>query len=188
MTYNIYLGNPYRFRYRWQDLCFAVQALFNQVVANHDEFNGVMVRSTMDPPNISPGELLIYVLESPLESLVGLHFGNTFGGPGVGGMTGWDSNSPIVGSEVYVSVQDVPRLLADLIFHEAMHNKLRWSDQQLHNHPSLGLAASPVQPPLNAGNIQLMMPALSVERPQWLGGWALMNDPLRGVEDVSGAP
>ena len=30
----------------------------------------------MDPPNISPGELLIYVLESPLESLVGLHFGN----------------------------------------------------------------------------------------------------------------
>ena len=105
MTY-IYLGNPYRFRYRWRELCFAVQALFNQVVANHDS---VMVRSTMDPPNISPVELLIYVPESPLGSLVGPHFGNTFGGPGVGGMTGWDSNSPIVGSKftlVFKASQD----------------------------------------------------------------------------------
>ena len=108
-----------------------MQALFNQVVANHDSLTSAMVRSTIDPPNISPVELLIYVLESPLESLVGPHFGNTFGGPGVGGTTGRDSNSPIVGSEVYVSFQSIPRQLADLIFHEAMHNKLRWSDQQL---------------------------------------------------------
>ena len=60
------------------------QALFNQVVANDDSLTSVMMRSTMDPLNISPVELLIYVLESPLESLVGPHFGNTFGAPGVG--------------------------------------------------------------------------------------------------------
>jgi hypothetical protein len=169
VTYNIYLANPYRSSYRWQQLCFAVQALFSRVVVNHSWFTGVRVKSTADLPNVSPFELLIYVLESPDRALVGPNFGNTFGGPNVGGMTGWDSSSPIVGSEVYIQGRN-PRQVADLIFHEALHNKLRWTDSQLHSHPSQGLAASPIQPPLNAGNIQLMMPALSATRPQWLGG------------------
>ena len=181
-TYNIYLGNPHRIRYRWRDLCFAVQALFNPVIANVSGYNKVMVYSRMDRPQMSPVELLCYVLPSPLEALVGPNFGNTFGGPSVGGLTGWNSNGAETGSEVYISENwGGPQRLAGVIYHEFLHNKLRWTDAQLHNHHALGLAPSPINPPQTAQDISLMAGALKTNRPQWLGGWDLVSDPLHGL-------
>lgn len=199
-------------RFQWHALCVAVQALFNQAIVGHHWFHHVMVRSTMDCPRAAPSwqgdgstlgdmaactasspimqdwELLIYVLPSPLEGLVGVHFAQTWGGPNVGGQTGWNNNSPLVGSEVYASaVSGGTQGLADVIFHEAMHNKLRWGDNQLHNSlPSQpgGLRRSPMQPPLSQGDIALMRPKISVKRPQWLGGWRAASDPIHGLKTL----
>jgi hypothetical protein len=65
-----------------------------------------------------------------------------------------------------------------------MHNKLHWGDVQLHGSAGGGdLASASVSAatPLNHRNITLMAGVLGTNRPQWTGGCAALNDPLRGL-------
>ena len=79
-----------------------------------------------------------------------------------------DPNPPQI-SEVYVSGNFPPRKLANIAFHELMHNKTRFSDAHLHKHPSKGLAQSPTlaSHQLTQGNIDLLKPLLQTPRQQF---------------------
>jgi hypothetical protein len=114
------------------------------------------------------------VLPNSGASVVAGAFG---GSTGVGGLTAW-STAKGTGSEVY-TYSAMPADVANLIFHEALHNKLHYGDTQLHQQG--GLAGSPVNPPQRRSDVALMRQGLPLTRPQWLGGWAAFNDPLRGL-------
>jgi hypothetical protein len=130
-----------------------------------------------DPGTIQNTELLIYFVRSSLESIVSSLPGYRGGGGTGDGLTAWAGSQ--TASEVYVS--NSRSYLAEMAFHEAMHNKLHLGDSALHALD--GLARSPVaagQRP-SANNITRMRAALSREQPQWTGGWSAFNDPLRGI-------
>ena len=171
--YRIYLGNPVGMQYWWNDLVIAVRDLFLPVIA-HTQWDAVSVHSTMSSPALRPTDLLVYVLPNSGASVVATAFGSPSGG---GGTTAW-STAKGTGSEVY-TYNATPADVANLIFHEALHNKLHYSDTQLHAQG--GLAASPVSPPQRRSDIALMRHGLPLTRAQWLGGWAAINDPLRGL-------
>lgn len=79
-----------------------------------------------------------------------------------------DPNAPQI-SEVYVSGNFPPRKLANIAFHELMHNKTRFTNAQLHNHPNDGLAQSPTNEShqLTQANIKLLQPFLQTRREQF---------------------
>ena len=171
--YRIYLGNPTGMHYWWSDLVLAVRDLFLPVI-KQTKYDAVSVHSTMTVPTLRPTELLVYVLPSSSSSVVASEFSTP---SGVGGTTAWNTAKG-TGSEVY-TYSAGPAAVANLIFHEALHNKLHYSDAQLH--PQGGLAGSPVNPPQRKSDVTLMKQGLALTRTQWLGGWAAINDPLRGL-------
>ncbi|HET7544396.1 MAG TPA: hypothetical protein VFK05_31210 [Polyangiaceae bacterium] len=171
--YRIYLGNPTGMLYWWQDLVYAVRDLFLPVI-EHTKYDAVSVHSTMTAPALRPTDLLVYVLPSASANVVATAFRTP---SGVGGTTAWNSEKG-TGSEVYTYNSD-PDNVANLIFHEALHNKLHWDDARLHAQG--GLAGSPVHPPETKSDIALMRQGIAMTRPQWMGGWAAVNDPLRGL-------
>jgi hypothetical protein len=171
--YTIFLANPYGMSYWWESLIKAVHVLFDPAVKTL-QFDGVAVLNTMGRPFVASSELLIYVLPTRAHSVVSGHFKLT---PGASGATGWESRSGVTGSEVYVNGSSNTSHIANLIFHEALHNKLHLSDKQLHG--TGGLAADPIHPPQTQGNIALMRTGMSRLVPQWLGGWDAASDPLR---------
>jgi len=89
-----------------------------------------------------------------------------------GGLTVWVERNKEhgVGSEVYTA-HTSPPYLAKLVFHEALHNKLR-KDNRLHDRQS-GLAAASVGESTTATkkNYALMASAIEKNVPQWLGGF-----------------
>jgi hypothetical protein len=125
---------------------------------------GVRVRWTTSCPTtrIQGHELLIYMVQSVISSAWAT---------GAGGKTG---------SEVYVG-RMTPALVARVAFHEAMHNKTHWNDRRLHGRGGLARATVLDNTRLTRQNIQDMARVLGRNRPQWTGGCALMNDPLRGL-------
>jgi hypothetical protein len=171
--YRIYLGNPTGMHYWWSDLVIAVRDLFLPVI-EQTKYDAVSVHSTMTAPVLRPTDLLVYVVQSASMSLVAPAFGATSGS---GGTTAWDSKH-VTGSEVY-TYNNEPTEVAFLIFHEALHNKLKWSDKALH--ALGGLGGSPVNPPQLKSDVRHMRQGLSSVHPQWLGGWRSLNDPLRGL-------
>ena len=70
-------------------------------------------------------DLVCYVLADQSRSIAARHSDGSFGG---GGATVWSLRAHAMISEVYMTAVDGdasrPRLLANLIFHELMHNKL----------------------------------------------------------------
>jgi hypothetical protein len=155
-----------------------LQDYFQQIVGAHDllperkkTYGDALVQWVAGFPAVAPDELLIYLMPS----------GTTIAGtgsiqagrppPGHDGLT-----NPHLGgsaSEVYRHFSD-PRVLANLMFHEAMHNKLALDNIGLHRRD--GLARSTVTSPitgdtqLSAGNVRDMAEGLEVNRPQWIAG------------------
>ena len=134
------------------------------------------------PASIPPDQLLVYVVQGPSDSVVSNHF-RSHGSPEGAGFTGW--NDSVTASEVYVSGCDGNGAgVANMIFHEAMHNKGHWPDAQLHGtFGGGGLASASVSrtTDLNATNVQRMAGVLAARLPQWTGGCEYFNDPLRGL-------
>lgn len=79
-----------------------------------------------------------------------------------------DPNPPQI-SEIYVSGNFPPRKLANIAFHELIHNKTRMTNAQLHNHESKGLTQSPTleSHQLTEGNVKLLKPFLAKHRRQF---------------------
>ena len=129
------------------------------------------------PASIQSSELLVYFVRSSMDSVVrGMP-----GGPGMAGngdgLTAWTSS--LTASEVYVSSSR--SYLAEMAFHELMHNKLHLGDAALHARN--GLARSPVTAGASPStqNRSQMRAALNNSQPQWTGAWAAINDPLFGL-------
>jgi hypothetical protein len=159
--------------------------LFNQVITQ-GKVSGfkqaIVIWSSICPSSssIKNHELLIYICDGQLDSVVSTYFSTN---PGACGTTSWKNN--VTGSEVYVkSCKSDANLVANVAFHEALHNKGHWSDRLLHgNFGGGGLASATVsaETTLTPKNIKLMASVIKKRRLQWTGGCKYFTDPLRGV-------
>lgn len=151
----------------------ALQGWFGQI-ANTD---GALVQWVTSAPTIAEHELLIYFVPSEMNSVARSLPGYSGSAGGGDGFTVWAGN--VSASEVYVSRSR--NWLAEIAFHESMHNKLHLGDRDLHALD--GLARIPVvagsQP--SADNFTRMRRALNTRHAQWTGGWAAYSDPLAGL-------
>ena len=100
--------------------------------------------------------------------------GNTGGGSGNGLTILGSSNA----SEVYVSSSKSG--LAELTFHELMHNKLHLDDANLHKKDGLAVKEVPLGGVPSPNNISDMKAALKNSHKQWTGGWMAALDPNNG--------
>jgi hypothetical protein len=144
-----------------------------------ERFDSVRVAWGTTCPNVAAHEVLIYVVQGQLDSVVGPNFGHGF--PEAHGFTAWNGNG--TGSEIYLANRGAP-LMARIAFHELMHNKLHWEGTRLHgSEGGGGLAQETVNEStqLTDANKTLMAGVLGNDRPQWTGGCDYYNDPLRGV-------
>lgn len=129
------------------------------------------------PSSISDTELLVYFVRSSMDSVVkGLPGGSRNTGSG-DGFTAWAGD--LTASEVYVNSSQ--SYLAQMAFHELMHNKLHLGDAALHSQN--GLAHIPVTAGASPSpeNITQMRGALNNSFRQWTGAWVAINDPLFGL-------
>lgn len=172
--FNVYSANPYGMSFRWKQLLDAVRLLFEQTLA--PGFEGVVVQNTMGRPYVSSKELLVYMVPSQSRALVSTHFKVA---PGVDGTTVYDKKSRVSASEVYVGKSD-PGDVANMVFHEALHNKLQRSDTELHGKG--GIADAPLQRKLTPRDISLMKEGMARSVAQWLGGWDWAIDPRRDLD------
>lgn len=148
---------------------------FNQVANGTSYGTATVSWITAAPAGIAGHELLVYFVRDSMDSVLVAMPG---GGRGTGdGFTAWSSN--VTASEIYVS--NSRQYLAEMAFHELMHNKLHLGDTALH--AKNGLAHIPVSAGTapSTTNISDMRGALSNSHPQWTGGWTAYNDPLRGI-------
>ena len=176
-AYNVYLGDVNSGLS--SDVKSAVQSTllswFSRIVPSGT--TAMVSWTSSAPASIQSSELLVYFVRSRMDSVVrGLP-----GGPGTAGsgdgLTAWTNS--FTASEVYVSSSS--GYLAEMAFHELMHNKLHLGDAALHARS--GLATVPVTAGTSPsqGNITQMRAALNANQPQWTGAWAAINDPLFGL-------
>lgn len=177
-AYNVYLaglGSHGLTAQEQTDIQTKLTTWFNQITNGTSYGTAAVSWVTSAPSSIGGHELLVYFVRDSMDSILVSMPG---GGRGTGdGFTTWSSN--VTGSEVYVS--NSRQYLAEMAFHELMHNKLHLGDAALH--AKNGLAHIPVTAGTvpSSSNISDMKNALSTSQPQWTGGWAAYNDPLRGI-------
>jgi predicted dehydrogenase len=98
---------------------------FNQVVAGSQSFTGSDYWYNSDAGQVGPKDLVCYMLTSSGRSIVARHSSDQLG---AAGSTVWSLTSQAMISEIYMDATtgdaSRPRLLANLIIHELMHNKL----------------------------------------------------------------
>jgi hypothetical protein len=174
VPFNVWLANPQKLKFNWNALCEEVANHFLYVVKETDEFNGVVVRSTMTRPVLHAHDLMVYIIGAKHSSVVAAKFGP---GGGTGGYTAFEmSGKRLTASEAYMHAQGDelrlnPRQLAIMVFHEAMHNVLQEGEKM---HSRGGMAAEKLNYDTakhNKKDDKAMAAALSKLAPQWLDGW-----------------
>jgi hypothetical protein len=148
-----------------------LQTYFDRVAAKAKS-DKVSVLFVSDDPKPNDNDLIAYYSTS------GWHVVSQMAGaPEVkaaeGGLT--YNNGTVTGSDVVANPDDDTTMVANLTFHEFMHNKLNLDDSM---HRLGGLARSPVDEstPLTNANIEAMAKVLIKDRKQWTGGFALLKD------------
>ena len=153
-----------------------VKQLFDEVCAHASSTTYTSSDFWWDPANgaVKSHELLVYFLKDSSDSLIHKKYPKESINLTISGNTLWRSDSTPRISEVYVNTalqfQDAHLLLAKLVFHELMHNKLEKFD--VHGNGGGGLAtASPITSStmLTDKNKELMAAALSKKVPQYQG-------------------
>jgi hypothetical protein len=175
--YNIYLGDISSGLSTDQKNAVrtTLQGWFGRIVP--DGTTAVVSWTSSVPASIGDTELLVYFVRSSVDSVVRA----LPGGPGTSGsgdgFTAWGGE--LTASEVYSNSSR--GYLAEMAFHELMHNKLHLGDAALHSRG--GLARIPVIAGTSPSteNITQMRGALSNSQRQWTGAWAAVNDPLFGL-------
>jgi hypothetical protein len=187
MAYNVYLYdllNAMDFQTR-SSIYSILQGYFDRVAQNTSFHNAFVHWADYDvTQTIANHELLIYFLPSGY-SVISDGQGSGLSGTYSFG-SHWGATQTIGGrtaSEVYMRTND-PTVLANLAFHEAMHNKLRLGNQQLHNGD--GMRGSAFVSAASAGgdidsstlltsaNIMTIAPALGNPVPQWTDGISIL--------------
>jgi hypothetical protein len=136
-------------------------------------------------PALRPWELVIYFVPNQFEDVASRVAGGFAFDPELAGFTGLGARHV---SEVFRDAGGAV-FLAKTAFHEAMHNKLRMGEKELHTHDGLARARISERTPLTSGNIRLMAPALRAPRPQWCLGqadWRALDSSV--IPDLGGIP
>jgi hypothetical protein len=98
---------------------------FNEAVAESKSFSGSDFWYNPDAGQVGPKDLVCYMLPHSRRSIVAKHTSDPLG---PAGSTAWSQTSQAMISEIYMDATagdpSRPRLLANLIIHELMHNKL----------------------------------------------------------------
>ena len=128
------------------------------------------------PASIQDHELLVYYVANSSGSILRFMPGNSGGSGNGSGLTAFGGS--LTGSEVYVSSSRSG--LAELTFHELMHNKLHLDDANLHKKDGLAVATVPLGGQPSPANITDMNQALKNKNKQWTGGWLAAMDPSNG--------
>ncbi|HLM01173.1 MAG TPA: hypothetical protein VK400_08945 [Pyrinomonadaceae bacterium] len=177
-AYNVYLaalGSHGLTSAEQTDIQTKLTTWFNRITNGTSYGTASVSWTTAAPGTIGGHELLIYFVADATDSiLVSMPGGRLGAGDG---FTMWSNN--VTGSEIYVSSSR--QYLAEMAFHELMHNKLHLGDAALHARD--GLAHIPVTAGTapSATNVTEMRAALATSQPQWTGGWAAYSDPMRGL-------
>jgi hypothetical protein len=176
-TYNIYLGeigNTGLTVEEKKDVKNKLESWFGKIVDTGD--SAVATWTNSAPASVQDHEMLVYFVGSSGGSILKVMPKNTGGGGSNNGMTVFGGN--LTGSEVYVSTSKSG--LAELTFHELMHNKLHLDDAKLHKKDGLAVKTVPLGGQPSVSNIKDMKAALKNKNKQWTGGWMAFNDPLNG--------
>lgn len=177
-AYNVYLaalGSHGLTSQQQTSIQTSLTTWFNQITNGTSYGTASVSWITSAPGSIGGHEMLVYFVSDPTDSiLVAMPGGRRGSGDA---FTMWANN--LTSSEIYVS--NSRQYLAEITFHELMHNKLHQDDATLHAKD--GLARVPVSAGTapSATNITEMRAALSTSQPQWTGGWTAYNDPMRGI-------
>lgn len=103
-----------------------VAAFFKDVCAGNKPFDGVRMARSAVPAQVGPKDLLCYIVSDPDRGLVKKKNGGV--APNAAGATLFSASDATVISEIYLSRcagdANRVRLIANLILHELMHNKL----------------------------------------------------------------
>lgn len=221
MAYNVYLFNGLAISNPLNRTALSAQQLsniqgilkgyFDKIVQAHDQLRlpGKTVYGNSNvqwlqqaPSSAAPHELLIYLLPSGTTLVTRGKLEQGRPPASHDGFTNFliqsrTSSGTTAASEVFPNFPTTDaglKLVANLMFHEAMHNKLGYNDALLHNRG--GLASGPPQAapitdttPLTPGNISLLASHLDDSRPQWIAGIGLLttaanvpdSDPTKGL-------
>lgn len=176
-AFNVYLGEIGKIGLtdaEKSSLKTKLEGWFGKIVDAAD--TAVVSWTSSAPATIQDHELLVYFVGSSSGSILKVMPGNTGGGGNGNGLTVFGGS--LTGSEVYVSNSKTG--LAELTFHELLHNKLHLDDANLHKKDGLAVATVPLGGQPSATNISDMNKALKNKNKQWTGGWQAFNDPLNG--------
>jgi hypothetical protein len=150
----------------------AVLQTYFDKVATKAKADKVSILFVSDNPQPADNDLIAYYSSS------GWHVVSQMpGAPEVnsteGGLTYF--NGKVTGSDVVANPDDDTTMIANLTFHEFLHNKLNMNDSM---HRLGGLARSPVDEStlLTNANIETMAKVLTKDRKQWVGGFALLKE------------
>ena len=175
-AYNVYLGdlgNSGLSDTEKETLKNTLQGWFAKIVADGDTAIVSWVKDA--PATIQEYELLCYFVSSSSSSILKFMPGNTGGGTD----NGFTVLAPTqAGSEVYVS--NSKSGLAEITFHELMHNKLNLKDPELHKKNGLAKIPIPLGGQPSVENISDMKAAIKNKQVQWTGGWLASKDPANG--------
>lgn len=171
--YNIYIIDPLKEVTEFMAVAKLLSDWFDPI-AKEAKYDWSFVSFPQYVVSPQPHELMIYVCayeHSVLQHMPGANR-KTFPDPAVSPHKGTTVIGQPTGSEIYVKNSNAD-LIAALIFHEAMHNKLSMTNAQLHNgFPSCSLSCEMIKAPASpsASESKAMSAALNKPVPQWEEG------------------
>ena len=153
-----------------------LRGYYQQCTANTDtNFVDVFPLYTRDSYSASETDLLIYIVASFSSSVLKKFDPTLNGGGDIGGNTSWkpEVGATLAASEIYLDVvkarcADLGGGLANMIFHETMHNKANLGDD-VHTKGGGGLAGEKVRDSdsINDGNVSYMKAVIGNQTKQW---------------------
>ena len=140
-------------------------------------FGGISVVTSS--ASLGTKDMLCYIVASVDNSVINGNYATVTGGGNVTGNTACSTDIQESASEVYVDIatknaDNLGRMLANIIFHELMHNKECADDDRVHADGGGGLAGEggiKDITDINQDNINFMKSRITKEVKQWKGGF-----------------
>lgn len=174
MPFNVYIGNLASLDDdTMNNVATILQSYFSRISNSANSFGSILVVDRA--LSLTDSDLLCYLVTDFINSVV-VSFDSRIQ-RGTAGNTIFHTHPTIAASEVYISNiteygANRPAAIANLIFHELMHNK-GTIGERLHRVGGGGLAASVLTSAssLSEGNIRFMQGCLSRNVRQWTAGF-----------------
>jgi hypothetical protein len=156
----------------------ALQSYFNPIAKQAGIKDGALVLFVTEDPHPKNNELIAYYSSSGWHVVTEMR-GAKVPADAEGGLTLW--NGKVAASDIVADSTTDTTTIANLTFHELMHNKLGMGDEM---HKLGGLARSPVDSSMRPtpDNIRIMSKHLNDPRPQWTGGVAELKARSRPID------